>query len=548
MAIILNKVTAASEPNAPSGSVDLFADSADGLMKTKDSSGNVTALLSGSAIASTLKPKDIYGTVYVDAANTNGWSGADAGAWINSAYAYIHTTYTDNNGGVIELAPGSYTYSTPIVLANAGLMSIVMRGAGDGNGGTILNYTPATATNAISVGGGSGNDGGVQLEDFTVTGSAQGNGATAIQVGVTGTAGSSGATIKNVSIRRFTTGINWATGGLAYGTNVINCKVQQCTNGAHPQGENNVFLGGLLGGNATGLLMDGGGSEVQAFGVAFDDNTTQALNISASLARITMSGCRFENAGLGTDLYITQTNGSVTILGGAMQSDITTGTSTGFGNLSGGNFTLRDTWLLGQGSRVFTQAFNVSGSVIARITPSISLASVGITTIMQTGFTDRGVLNNLATTVSVPVTTETLVMNARVPANATAAGQVYRFKAVAVLAGADVCTWRIRNGAAGTVADATIADIVVTAAGFLNGRSTYEGTFTVRTIGGSGTAEAEGIATTSTAANAAAVAQTTAAAATTTAVATNAAWFIDITLATTIAGATAVQAVVEAVV
>lgn len=62
------------------------------------------------ATGATIKPKDVEGRVFVDSANSQGWSGTDAGAWINSAYSYIHTTYTDNNGGIIELAAGSYSY------------------------------------------------------------------------------------------------------------------------------------------------------------------------------------------------------------------------------------------------------------------------------------------------------------------------------------------------------------------------------------------------------------------------------------------------------
>lgn len=330
-----------------------------------------------------LRPKNMYGTLFVDAVNTNGWAGADIGAWINDAYAFGKTTYTANYGVRIVIEAGQHNYSTPIVCATVGF-SLILEGAGDGNGGTVLNYTPSTATIAINVAGGSGNDGGIQLRNFTLTGAAAGSGATGIKWG-TGSVGIAGATMENVSIRRFTVGEDWQGSSLAYAICHINAKVQQCTTGVKPLGENNVWFQGLIGGNATGVDLVGV-AESQMFGVAFDDNTTVAISQTNSLARTTLAGCRFENVGGGTDLYITQSAGAIAVYGGGMQSDITTGTSTGFANLSGGVFTLKDTWLLGQGSRVFTQAFNTSGTVLARIDPVIAPTSVGITTVTTAGY------------------------------------------------------------------------------------------------------------------------------------------------------------------
>lgn len=333
-------------------------------------------------------PKNIEGTVYVDPSNSQGWAGADAGAWINSAFAFIHTTYTDNNGGIIQLAAGSYSYSTPIVLANAGLMSCWLRGAGDGNGSTILNYTSASGI-AIAVGGGSGNDGGIQLSDFTLTGTAQGNGATGIQFGVTGVANVAGATCKNISIRRFTNGFAHLNGN-SYGIVFLNCKVQQCTSGYTPQGENNNWHGGLLGGCATGLVASNA-CEYQMFGVAFDDNTVTGINSSNSLARGSLYGCRFENAGGGLDTYITISLGAIMQQGGGMQNDILgAGTSTGFVQASGGVYSCIGTWLeSAAGSvRVFTQIFNLTGTVIAHIDPVISPvgAITGLTQLCTAGY------------------------------------------------------------------------------------------------------------------------------------------------------------------
>lgn len=328
-----------------------------------------------------LFPKQINGMAFIDSGNPQGWSGADVGAWINDAFLYLHTTFGDNNGGGISVGAGSFSYSTPVVLANAGLMSFTLEGRGDGNGVTILNYTPATATIAMAVGGGSGNDGGVQLKNFTMTGTAQGNGATAIQFGVAGVANVAGCTCQNISIRRFTNGFTHLNGN-SYAVTFLNCKVQQTTNGYAPQGENNNWHGGLIGNNTNGLVASSA-CEYQLFGVAFDDNTTTAISCTNSFARGTLDGCRFENAGLGTDTYITMTNGSITQHGGGMQSDLTSGTSTGFVQQSGGVYNCLGTWLEAPAGRTFTQVFNLSGTATAHIDPIISPSGGGITATTQ---------------------------------------------------------------------------------------------------------------------------------------------------------------------
>lgn len=466
-------------PAAPAaGSVEYWTNTADGQLWYTNSAGNSYPVGK--------YPKDIEGRVFVDPANTQGWAGADAGAWINSAYAYIHTTYSDNNGGVIELAAGSYSYSTPIVLANAGLMSIILRGAGDGNGATILNYTAVSGA-AVSIGGGSGNDGGVQLENFTITGTAQGNGATAVQIGVTGTAGVAGSTIKNVSIRRFTNGFNWATGSIAYAAVLINCKVQQCTNGLVPFGENNIMFGGLVGGCATGIVASAA-SEMNLFGVAFDDNTTTAINLSNTLARMTLSGCRFENAGLGTSVYITISAGSISMQGGAFQEDNTTGgPATGFVQATGGIVTLNGVWLY-SGGRVLTQAFNIASPTEYQgndiiIAPGASSPATTLAVMVPAAY--RGAIIVTPTAFS---TVETVIVSVPVPLNTLTVGTTYRVECYATISTstAGTITGRIRMGTAGTIADAQVATVVdvaeATAVAVI-----HLGTLTVRTLGATGT-------------------------------------------------------------
>ncbi len=443
------------------------------------------------ASAATIKPKDIEGRVFVDSANTQGWAGSDAGAWINSAYAYIHTTYTDNNGGVIELAAGSYSFSTPIVLANAGLMSIVLRGAGDGNGSTILNYTATTGA-CLSVGGGSGNDGGVQLENFTITGTAQGNGATAIQWGVTGTAGIAGATAKNVSIRRFTTGMNWATGSIAYAINLINCKVQQCTNGLVPFGEDNVMVGGLIGGCATGIAASGA-AEMNLLGVAFDDNTTTALNMSNSLARFSLLGCRFENAGLGASSYITISNGSISMIGGALQEDNTTGTATGFVQATGGVISLRGVWLY-SGGRVMTQVFNIASPTSYNASNIIVAPGASSPSTTLAVLTPAAYLGTITASSAALTATDTLIKSIPIPLNTLLIGSTFRIRAHGQYAAtvSNAVSFRARLGINNSIADAQLAVVTTAAAGTTTTGFTVEFMVTIRSLGATAAVMANG--------------------------------------------------------
>lgn len=343
------------------------------------------------ANASVQKPKEIEGGVYVDTANTQGWAGSDGGAWINSAFAYLITTYgTSFSGppvgftgaGIIQLAPGTYTFTTPIVLADQ-WFSIKLRGSGEGmaltpagasgKGGTVLNYTPTSGI-ALTIAGASSNNGGVHIEDLVLFGgtvgtiaAVPGGSAIGIQWGVTGGTpppGSStaGGSARNVAVANFNIGENWnATGSIAYAVQHYNCKVQFCGTGYKPYGEANCWYGGLIGQNTTGVDASNSGTDASFFGVAFDDNTTTGINVSNSSFRCTFSGCRFENAGLGTSVYITISNGSVAMYGGSLQEDNTTGTATGFVQSTGGVVYSDGVWHY-SGGRSITQAYNVSST------------------------------------------------------------------------------------------------------------------------------------------------------------------------------------------
>lgn len=331
--------------------------------------------------AGVAQPKEIAGVAYITAGNPQGWAGSDVGAWINAAWAYLIGAYPQI-GGAIKIGPGVFTWTTPsIVGTQFAACSIEGTPQGFGGssgaalgavGGTVLNYTPTSGI-ALTIGGTNNNGGGVKLSDFAIQGTGIGNGATAIQVGIqsgaTGAnafASQAGATHTNVTINGFTNGWTWNTAShVAYGQTFVNCKTQYCTNGFTPFGEANVMFGGLVGNCVTGILGNINGSDMNCFGTAFDDNTTTAINVSQPLFRMTLTGCRFENAGGGTDVYITQSDGSITVLGGSIQSDIVAvGTATGFVQATGGVFYLVDTWVYNSSAnRTFTQLFNVSSGV-----------------------------------------------------------------------------------------------------------------------------------------------------------------------------------------
>lgn len=149
-----------------------------------------------------------------------------------------------------------------------------------------------------------------------------------------------------------------------------------------------------------------------------------------------------------------------------------------------------------------------------------------------------------ATSLSVPITTETLVLAAKIPANAVTVGQVFRIRGIGVMSAANVPTWRVKVGTNGTTAD-TACWTVATAAGVANGRHSCDVLLTVRSLG-AGSVNAEGLAQSGTTATAITFAQPTLGAATTTAITTTAAWFITLTLSQTIGSSLIQQAVIEA--
>jgi hypothetical protein len=100
-------------------------------------------------------------------------------------------------------------------------------------------------------------------------------------------------------------------------------------------------------------------------------------------------------------------------------------------------------------------------------------------------------LASLAAPITIPITTETVVITAAVPANSVAVGQAFRINVAAVTSAANACTFRLRVGATGAVTDtqAWISKSLTAGAG---DRLWFQGAAVVRTLGASGTIYADG--------------------------------------------------------
>lgn len=196
-------------------------------------------------------------------------------------------------------------------------------------------------------------------------------------------------------------------------------------------------------------------------------------------------------------------------------------------------------------------AYNITGNDVAGNTSSNNILDAGsvATTDMKkvgdnSGHLVKGsIASQGGTALSIPITTETLVLAGRVPANSVSIGQVFRLRAIVVTSAANVITWRVRVGAGGTVADAGVPFTAVGGSGVANGRQSIDVLLTVRSAT---TVNAEGLVQSGTAAATITFAQPTLGVATTAAIASTAAWFMDITLAQTLGSCLVQEAVIEA--
>ena len=93
--------------------------------------------------------KQINTAAYVDSTNFQGWSGSNAGDWINSALASL-----PSSGGKVLLIPGTYSVSTTIRLSKSDLIVQCLGGRvsfNTSNGACRLNWTGPAGGTVVNV-------------------------------------------------------------------------------------------------------------------------------------------------------------------------------------------------------------------------------------------------------------------------------------------------------------------------------------------------------------------------------------------------------------
>jgi hypothetical protein len=168
--------------------------------------GNVTM----TAGQNTLNCKNFEQIRCVDGVNSAAWSGSEAGAWINAAYADLPST-----GGDIYVAAGNYSYSTPIVFGTANKPARIV---GAPAAGTTLTYTTTSGV-AFTYNVGANHQWGGGLESITLSGPGAGTSTTGILLG--GSNGAEGVVRRNVKVTGFGT-------AETYGNNTFLTECQHC--------------------------------------------------------------------------------------------------------------------------------------------------------------------------------------------------------------------------------------------------------------------------------------------------------------------------------
>lgn len=128
-----------------------------GLTSTGDGRGGNFSPVSSCTLTTGVCVQDTAGNYWqkfntqgfaITVGDNTGWSG-DIGAQINAAYAALPA----NGGEIVVVPPASgscYNYTTPIVFNTSGKYPI-LEGAPASSGGVCLNYTPTTATAALTL-------------------------------------------------------------------------------------------------------------------------------------------------------------------------------------------------------------------------------------------------------------------------------------------------------------------------------------------------------------------------------------------------------------
>jgi len=263
--------------------------------------------------------------------------GIDMGAKINAAYAAAPAAPSCT---VIVVPNGTFDFTTQI-LFNTLDKAVILQGQGASiTGGTILNYTPTTATAAITIDwsnpDGGGFAPGTGLRDLTLsngnlTVGGSGSSATGISIGPVNS-GAPFAEFSNVRIEGFGIGIDVPdVGTQSWGMvfrNVVLC--YNNTGVSFQKTEEQItFVACKILLNGVGVNYDTGSSgDATYLGGSIDSNTIMGVEFNHSTTIFTAVGTHWENLGVSGDVhYVHGTAATLNIEGGIALNDNTTGTS-----------------------------------------------------------------------------------------------------------------------------------------------------------------------------------------------------------------------------
>lgn len=229
--------------------------------------GNLT-LMAGGLAATFVASKNVDKVRFVDSVNSYGWTGADAGAWINAALADLPAS-----GGVIEISTGTYACTTAIVINKP----CIFRGQGT-IGTTTSTYSSflrgtvlqnlTTASDLITLTIPAGNFlSGVTLRDFAIEGNQfVGSASAGSNIRILGAGPTT--VIRDVIIQNVVS-LNAFQAGIRISNNAFIIKLYDTV---------------TVNNNGDGVLIDattGNPSQIYLFGCDSDLNTGAALHISS---------------------------------------------------------------------------------------------------------------------------------------------------------------------------------------------------------------------------------------------------------------------------
>lgn len=193
-------------------------------------------------------------------------------------------------------------------------------------------------------------------------------------------------------------------------------------------------------------------------------------------------------------------------------------------------------------------SYNVTGNNVAGNTSSNNITDAGTTATTDlknvednVGHLMKGQIGSANNTVTSGVA-ETLIMSARIPANAVSIGQVFRVTLYGNSSSTGTLAVKVKVGANGSTADTALWTPATSAAQVANHRSSVSALLMVKAIGGAGTISGDGLARFSNLF----VEEAVVAAPATQTIVTTAAWFIDVTCACSVGTFTAVEGSIEA--